>query len=155
MKRLLISIALLIFAVSGYSQESRSFTLQTTLTNVAAFTTNSTAAPAYYLYDAQSPVRIYLTGTGNAGTTNGVASGVFTVYFSTASGNGGQTNAFDTANLSNIKLSITNAWGANTITVSDWFVVEGARYLRVGRIENSFAGSVSNVGVGVGYKFGK
>lgn len=138
---------------AGYSQEPEAFSLQTTLTNIAATTTNSTAAPAKFLKQGESPVRIYLTATGNAGTTNGATAGVFTVKFSTASGQGiGVTNNFDTAHLSNIKLSISNQHlTSSTVTVSDWFVLDGAKYLRVGQIENTSPGSISNIAIRVGY----
>jgi hypothetical protein len=80
-------------------------------------------------------------------------SGVFTVKFSTASGQGTTvTNNYDTAALSNIKLSISNTINEGTVTVSDWFVINGAGYIRIGQIENSFLGPVSNITVKVGYR---
>jgi hypothetical protein len=152
MKKLLLSLFLVATSVV-HAGQSEAFNLQTSVTNIAGTTTNSTAAPGKFLFMGETPVRIYLSATGNAGTTNGAAAGVFTVKFSTASGSGtGVTNAFDTAKLSNIKLSISNSeLTSATITVSDWFVLSGAKYLRVGQIENSSPGTISNISVTVGY----
>jgi len=154
MKKLLIlALGLTAFGQVIQAQQPEAFSLETTVTNIAATTTNSTAAPAKFLYMGETPVRIYLTATGNAGTTNGAAAGSFTVKLSTASGSGTSvTNAFDTAHLSNIKLSISNSHlTSTTVTVSDWFVLSGAKYLRVGQIENTSPGSVSNIQIKVGY----
>lgn len=151
MKRLLFFL-LFILSVNGYSQEARSFTLTPNATTILAQTTNSTAGTIQFLYDAQSPIRIYVSATGSAATTNGA----LIVKLSTASGNGGQTNAFDTASLSNIKLVMSNGITSATIPIvqSDWFVSTGVRYIRVGQIENTYLGNVSNLTITVGYNFG-
>jgi hypothetical protein len=153
MKKLLLSLTLVALATIAYANAPEAFSLQTTVVNIAGNTTNSTAATAKYLNMGETPVRIYLTATGNAGTTNGAAAGAFTVKLSTASGQGtGVTNAFDTAHLSNIKLVISNSHlTSSTVTVSDWFVLSGAKYLRVGQIENTSPGTISNILIKVGY----
>jgi hypothetical protein len=151
MKRLLFALSLLL-TVNGYSQEARSFTLTPNSTTVATATTNTTAGTIQLLDHGESPLRIYVSATGTAATTNGA----LTIKFSTASGNGNQTNAFDTASLSNIKLVMSN--GINSVSTavvqSDWFVTSGARYIRVGQVENTYLGNVSNLTITVGYPFG-
>ena len=154
MKKLLIlALGLSLFSFQVNAEQAESFSLETSVTNIAGSTTNSTAAPAKFLYMGETPVRIYLTATGNAGTTNGATAGAFVVKLSTASGSGTSvTNAFDTAHLSNIKLVISNSHlTSSTVTVSDWFVLTGVKYLRVGQIENTSPGSISNIAIKVGY----
>lgn len=144
----LIGLLSLTFIFQSFGQRvdnNAAVNLGTTVTNIAASTTNSTAGAIIPIYS--SPIRLYLTGTGNAATTNGA----LTVYFSTASGHSYLTNNFDTARLSNIKLTISNSINGATVTVSDWFVVSGASYIRPGIIENTFLGSVSNIAINVGY----
>ena len=150
MKRLLFAF-LLLTACKGYSQEARSFVLAPNSATVAAGTTNTTAGTIQYLYDAQSTLRIYVSATGTAATTNGA----LTIKFSTASGNGNQTNSFDTAAFSNIKLVMSNGISSASVPVvqSDWFVSSGARYIRIGQVENTYLGNVSNLTVTVGYPF--
>lgn len=153
MKKLLL-LALSLFAINTVkANEPEAFSLQLSATNIAATTTNSTAAPAQFLRDGVSKVHIYLTATGNAGTTNGAAAGAFVVKLSTASGSGTSiTNAYDTARLSNVRLMISNSeLTSATVTVSDWFELSGIKYLRVGQIENTSPGSLSNINLKVGY----
>lgn len=127
-----------------------SMAMQTSVTNIAASTTNSTAGPVFYVYNPLSKVRIYLTADGIAATTNGL----LTVKFSTASGTESSTNAFDNASVSNIKLTATNIAANTSYTVSDWFELSGVRYLRVGQIENTQLGIVSNIAIRLSYESG-
>lgn len=123
----------------------------TAVTNLAASSTNTGSGAIISLNQSPSPVRIYLKAMGYAATTNGVSAvSNLVVKLSTASGSSYVTNDFDTANLSNIKLTMTSI-NSQTNLVSDWFVLGGAKYLRVGQIENNFLGSVSNLQVIIGY----
>lgn len=119
-------------------------------TTVAASTTNTTAGTAFQLPTGKSPCRIYLTASGIGASTNGS----LIVKLSTATGSGyggtGVTNAFDTAAQSNIKLTMSTL-GNTTNTVSDWFQISGVKYIRVGSIENTFVGAVSNLDVTISY----
>lgn len=116
------------------------------VTNMAANTTNSTVGLPYSLYRGQEPVRLWVTANGTAATTNGS----LIVRFSTASGDSSTTNAFDTASYSLIYLTLPTL-GTSTNTISDWFQLTGARYIRISSVENNFAGAVSNVTVRIGY----
>jgi len=149
MKRFLIAVVCLVglLVQDVKAQSSEAFRLATTVTNMAANTTNTTASTVKLLSDGNEWVRVYLTATGYAATTNGA----LTAKLITASGSGTTTNAYDSAALSNIKLVISNSINGSTITVSDRFNLSGAKYLAVGQIENSFAGSVSNISIQVGY----
>lgn len=154
MKKLL-AIFLSLTCVSAFAQqrEPNYRGMGTAVTNVAASTTNLTAGEIIQLADGQSPVRFWLKAEGNAASTN--AGGIsttngLTVYISTASGNLGTTNSFDTALLSNVKLQIKDL-GSQTNVVSDWVVLQGARFIRVGAIRNELLGSVSNISVVYGY----
>jgi hypothetical protein len=155
MNKLVLSLASLLFALNAFGQyrEPSYKNVGTGVTNLAASVTNSVAGEIIQLNDSPSPVRIWLKAEGNLGTTN--AGGITTtngliVYFSTASGNLSTTNTFDTALLSNIKLQIKELQ-STTNTVSDWFELRGARYIKVGAIRNEFIGSVTNVQVIIGY----
>jgi hypothetical protein len=43
---------------------------------------------------------------------------------------------------------------STAVVQSDWFVTSGARYIRVGQVENTYLGNVSNLTITVGYPFG-
>lgn len=148
MKRIFLGLALLSLVSIGNAQTAADyFSLQTSVTNIAAQSTNTTAGPIKFFYAGESPLRIWLSANGNtANSANGL-----TVKLSTASGNDTTTNNFDSASLSYIRLSLTNALGATSTTVSDRFILSGARYIRVGQIENAYAGAVSNITINVGY----
>jgi hypothetical protein len=148
MNKFILCLCSFLIAANVQAQvQPQSFTLTPAVTGLAANNTNSSAGTAKMLYVGESPVRIYLTATGAAATTNGS----LIVKFSTASGlNYSTTNSYDTASESNIKLTMSTL-GNNTVTVSDWFVLSGAKYLRVGQIENNFAGAVTNLVINVGY----
>lgn len=157
MKKYLFSLFLgLTLSLNAYADGAGGYdpvaqNMGTAVTNVAASTTNSANGTIIALPTSPSAVRIWLTAGGNAGTTNGSSSvSNLVVKISTASGTLLSTNAFDTANNSNIKLTLP-VNGAVTNTVSDWFLLTGARYIRVGQIENNTLGSVSNIQVIVGY----
>lgn len=113
---------------------------------VLATSTNSTEGTGVEFYTGPSSATIYVSATGTAATTNGF----LRIFFSTASGVSGITNAYDTPVYSNIKLSFTNDIGASTVTLSDWFNVSGRRYIKIGRVENTFKGNFSNFTVRVG-----
>lgn len=129
--------------------------------DTAAGTTNATAGNPFFFYAGQSPVRIWASFTGTPATTNGS----FTVKFSTASGlhsppGASITNEFDTAASSAIKLVATTMNGATvgagtTNTISDWFQVGGAGWIRLGQVENTFLGPVSNLTITIGYTQGQ
>jgi len=145
MKRFLIAVLCLVVGIAS-AQGPESFSLTPSVTSLAANSTNSTAGTVKKLADGENNVRIYLTATGGAATTNGT----LVVKFITASGSGDTTNTFDTASLSEIKLTMSSL-GANTYTISDRFVLSGAKYIKVGQIENTFAGAASNFVITVGY----
>ncbi len=109
-------------------------------------TANGTVTPVQQMNEVGA-VRVYLTASGIAASTNGS----LIVKISTACGTDSQTNAFDTADASTIKLTMSSL-GAVTNTVSDWFQLSGVRYLRIGQIENTFGGVVSNIAVNISYQ---
>jgi hypothetical protein len=138
--------------LSTFAQNSPSYiNLGTTVTNIAASTTNTTAGNIIVLPPNLSAARVYVKAEGNAATTNAGASTVsnLVVHLSTASGSG-TTNVFDTGILSNAKITVP-ALGSSTNVMSDWFQLSGVRYIRVGAIENNNIGSVSNLQVIISY----
>ena len=122
------------------------FTITPAVTTVSANSTNTTAGTTLLIANPIEKGRLYVSASGIAATTNGL----LTIYFSTASGNVGTTNTFDDASTSLIKLSMTNI-GANTMGVSDWFELSGVKYIRVGRIENTQFGVVSNISINLSH----
>jgi hypothetical protein len=153
MKKLLLLLSCLL-SLSAYATENDPVfvNLGTSVTNIAASTTNTTAGPIFTLPLSPSQVRFYVTAQGNAATTNAGAATVsnLVVFISTACGNEVTTNNFDTAQLSNIKITVPNL-GSATNTASDWMVMSGVKYLRVGAIQNNNLGSVSNLQVILSY----
>lgn len=141
-------LGLLILGASSLSAQTtpEAFNLTPAVTTLVLTSTNTAAGTTLKLHEGKRNVRMYLTANGIAATTNGS----LIVKFSTASGSGTTTNSFDTASLSNIKLTMSTLAGA-TNTVSDVFDLTGARYIRVGQIENTFQGIVSNITISVGY----
>jgi hypothetical protein len=149
MKRFLFCLLFFVCSLTLKGQvQPESFALTPAVTTLAGASTNSAAGTAVMLYDGKANVRIYLTANGIASTTNGS----LIVKFSTASGTGyNTTNNYDTASLSNIKLTMSTLAGA-TNTISDQFDLSGVKYIRVGQIENTFTGPVSNIVIRVGYQ---
>lgn len=137
MKQFLFTLALIAWATTLPAGEVITQSLTPAVTTVAANSTNTTAGTTYLFDQAQSPVRIYVGFRGYVSTTNGQ----FKVYFDTAS----DTNYWDTSALSGVTISVTNSVGASTNVVSDWFESAGMKYIRVGRMENTFSGPVSNI----------
>lgn len=148
MKKYLFLFALALLGTSLLTADDRStfFVLTPNSTTVTASSTNSTEGTGVEFYTGAGSATIYVTAEGTAATTNGF----LRVFFSTASGVSGTTNNYDTPLYSNIKVSFTNDIGANTVTLSDWFNVSGRRYIKIGRVENTFKGNVSNLTVRVG-----
>lgn len=144
MKKLLLALALCLVG-SLQAQETIVYNLDTSVTNnFVSATTNSTPATVEIINNPKDTIRIYVTASGLASTTNGS----FIIKFSTSTGTSSVTNEFDTASLSNIKITMSSL-GLTTNTVSDWFQVRGVRYIRVGSMENTFLGPVSNITVRV------
>lgn len=144
----LIVAVLMLWSSMSRSEDLTSYTkrLATAVTNIVANSTNQTAGTTFQLYNAvRTPIRLYVTGEGNSATTNGN----LIIKFSTAAGTPNSTNTFDTAALSNIKLTLSATGSTNT--VSDWFTIGGGYYLRVGQIENTSNGSFSNIVVRAGF----
>lgn len=110
---------------------------------VAATATNSTPGTVLGLIMSQRPVRIWVSASGTPATTNGI----FIVKFQTST----STNSpavWDTAATSYIKLSMTNMLSSvATNVVSDWFEFSGVKYVRIGQMENTHKGPVSNITV--------
>jgi hypothetical protein len=153
MNKLLFVLFAFLLPISGFSQYQEPVykTLATPVSTLAANSTNTTAGTIVVLPTSPTPVRIWLTASGIAATTNGVtAVSNLVVRLSTASGSVIATNTFDTASLSNLRLTIPTL-GASTNTVSDYFELRGARYVRVGQIENNFQGAVSNLALIIAY----
>lgn len=151
-KALLFLIPLVIVSVTLAQNPEPAFVyMQTAVSNIAASATSSNAGPIIVLQGSPAPIRVWLTASGVAATTNGLtASSNLVVRLSTASGGPNTTNAFDNPFLVNTKISLT-AIGSLTNTQSDYFELRGARYLRVGAIENNYLGAVSNIQVIVGF----
>ena len=151
MKRFLFLGLCLVFVGAALADSVIFKSITPGVAQINAATTNNTAGTTYYFAQPQGAVRLYLTADGAAGTT----SGALTVKFSTASGLEATTNNFDSAQLSQIVLTINaDASTTNTVTVSDWFNMTGVRYLRVGRIENTSGAAWSNITVRIGYPSG-
>lgn len=148
MKHKFLWLALLAVCTICYADQTTLFVpISPAVTSLAATSTNTTDGTALQVPSGGAPVRLYLTASGIAATTNGT----FTVYFRTASGNGYTTNSFDTSSSSYIRLQFTTL-GGSTNTVSDWFQLTGVRYIKVGRMENTFQGAVSNISLNLSYQ---
>ena len=117
--------------------------LTTTVTNLAASSTSTNAATQKELFQNPKTFRLYLKAEGVGASTNGS----LTAYVSTSF----DSNNWDTASLSFIKVTMSSL-GSATNQVSDWFTTDNIRYIRVGRIENTFVGPVSNVTVHIAYE---
>jgi hypothetical protein len=151
----LVSVVLLCLGTFLVKAETGYDVINVAVTNIAASSTNTTAGQIYKFWQPVDAIRLYVSVLGTAATTNATAgSGAFTVKLSTASGNDFTTNNFDTADWSNIKVSITNNITSPTVTrtVHDWFDTRGVKYIRVGQVENQLLGVVSNVSVTIGYE---
>lgn len=146
MKYFLSFLLALTFCVSANAQSGESFALTPAVTLLTGAATNSTAGTVKQLSQGENKVTIYLTASGVGATTNGS----LVVKFSTASGSGAVTNNFTTASLSDVKLTMSSI-GNTTNTISDWFELPGVKYIRVGQIENTFVGAVSNISIRVAY----
>lgn len=140
----LVCPLLFVWGESTYSQS-----ISTAVTNIVANSTNTGNGSTFLIYSPKVNVRLFLTANGVAATTNGS----LVVKFSTGDGDEGTTNQFDTAQNSNIKLTMSSL-GGSTNVVSDWFVLSGVRYIRVGQIENTFNGACSNIVVRISYPTG-
>lgn len=130
-------IILAIFAMSVaavLAETVHCISLTPAATSVNASTTNSTAGTAADIPGGCGAITLYATATGVAGTANGD----LVIKFQISSDGTTWTDAAT----SPIKLTI-DTLGATNITVSDWFVVEGAKQIRVGQMENTFTGAVS------------
>lgn len=152
MKRLLFGIlSLFLLSAAHAIEEPVAIFLGTSATNLAGNSTNSTGGQIIAIPTSPTPIRIWAYAEGNAGTTNGISSvSNLVVKLSTASGTFNSTNKFDTAAYSNVKIELTPLVGASN-TFSSWFELRGARYLRVGQIENNYVGAVSNLQIIVGF----
>lgn len=144
----------LTFTSSLFAQQERDQVFQVlnvAITNMTGSTTNTTPGLIFNNYQDNVPFRIWVKAEGNAGTTNTASStSNLVVHISTASGSQFVTNSFDTGILSPIKLTVPRLQTATNV-VSDYFELRGARYFRVGAIENNYVGTVSNIQVIVGY----
>lgn len=109
-------------------------------TTLATSTTDSTAGDAVTFDGPVDRVTVYVTAKGVAGTTNG--SFVATILFSP------DNSTWETSAVSSKTVTISTL-GATTQTASAWFMVPGARYVKVGQIANTFGGAVSNIAVNV------
>lgn len=138
MRRIVFCGIAILYVGALFAGEIWHTTLTPAVTTVAASSTNSTAGTSQELLFAQRPCRIWVTASGVAATTNGS----LVVKFSTAA----STNQWDTANLSEVKVTMSSL-GATTNTYSTWFETAGIRYIRVGQIENTFVGVVSNIAI--------
>lgn len=142
---------LLALHVQAEGNPAESFTLTPSVTTVAASATNTTAGTIKILNGGETPVRIWVSASGIGASTNGVSAvSNLVVKLSVASGSSGVTNAFDTAAFSNVKVTLP-VTGVTTNVQSDWFVLSGCRYIRIGQIENNTLGVVSNISVTIGY----
>lgn len=116
--------------------------LQTAVTNLTASVTNSTAGTAFTLDQAQRPARLYFTAYGTAATTNGSAIVKLSTSF--------DGTTYDTAAASSVKVTMSTI-GVSTNTVSDWFELSGVKSVRVGQIENTHLGPISNLQVHISW----
>ena len=154
MKNLLIGVFSLILLNISHAVDTEgpvAINMGTSITNITASSTNSTGGTIIAIPTSPVPVRIWAYAEGNAGTTNGVSAvSNLIIRISTASGALTSTNRFDTGKYSPIKLTLTPL-ATSSNTFSDWFEVRGARYIRVGSIENNYVGTVSNLQVIIGF----
>lgn len=119
----------------------RVWTLTPAVTVMSANSTNTTAGTTFEIAVPVDQAHLWVRATGVAATTNGT----FVVKFQTAA----DTNYWNDAVTSNMKLTLSTV-GTTTNFMSDWFVFSGVKYIRVGRIENTMAGAVSNIAVRLG-----
>lgn len=107
------------------------------VTAIAANTTNTTAGTTLDLGpNPPHTIHLFLRATGTAASTNGTLVTKYEVSYDGSTWTQGRD--------SNLFLTMSTL-GAATNHIDDWFVLAGARYLRVGRIENTFAGPCSNL----------
>lgn len=116
------------------------------VTSLAATSTNSTAGTIYNMIQGPGAppdtIRLYAQSSGTAATTNGN----LIVKFSLSTD--GVT--FDDAPTSLVKLTLP-ATGTSTNQISDWFQISGARYIRVGQIENTSAGTSTPIAIRISF----
>lgn len=105
-------------------------------TNYLAQATNNTKGAAIPLPGLINGVFLTVKASGGAATTNGTA----TWYFEVSPDNGSN---FTSAAQSYIKLSTTSIGNTN-VTITDWFNLAGYNKIRLGRVETSFLGGISN-----------
>ena len=138
MKKLLFLI-LLFFSFCVFALDVKlNSTLAPGVTNVVASSTNTTTGTALTFDNDQVPKygRFWMTANGVAATTNGTLK----AYIITSP----DGTTYDTGSLSPIYLSMSTI-GTSTNTVSDWFPLYGVKSLKIGRIENTHLGAVSNI----------
>jgi hypothetical protein len=135
-KILLISILCMAYSFA-WSETMWDKALTPAAVNLVASTNNTTAGTAVELPGGVGRFGLWVTATGYAATTNGSLIVSFSIY------NG--TTWTDAAN-GNIKLTFSTL-GAATSTRFDWFEIPGATQIRVGGLNNSFVGNVSNISV--------
>ena len=137
MKKYLILSILILAGAIAWSETMWDKALTPAVTALVASTNNTTAGTACTLPGGVGRYGLWVTATGYAATTNGSLIVSFSIY------NG--TTWTDAAN-GNIKLTFSTL-GANTSTRFDWFEIPGATQIRVGGLNNSFVGNVSNIAV--------
>lgn len=113
---------------------------------VANNSTNTTAQTALDFTTGGYPVmglaRVSFTFTGAAGSTNGT----ITVFLSESI----DGSTYSEADQSNLKITLTPN-GTNSVTRSERFDLSGVKKLRVGRVENSSDGSITNIATKITY----
>lgn len=151
MKKIL-SLIVFLLAICLHAQTYYITTdLTPAVTSIAANSTNTTAGTAYNftVENKARTGRMFLSCTAPSVQTNGA----LTVYFTTSFDRSG-TNTFDTATLSNLKLSLTSL-STNASQVSDWFYLGGVSSIRIDRIENTFGVACSNIVVKANFRTDK
>lgn len=145
MKTKLCILTLIIIAGLAWAGTIGTVSL-TSPSTVANNSTNTTAQTEIDFTTGGYPVmglaRISLTFTGAAGSTNGT----ITIFFSESV----DGTTFSAADQSNMKITITPN-GAAAVTRSERFDLSGVKKLRVGRVENSSDGSITNIATKLTY----
>jgi|SRR3990172_2215108 len=145
MKTKLIALSLLLVGCIAWAGTIGTVTLTSPAT-VAASSTNSTAQTATDFTTGGYPImgltRVSFTFTGAAGSTNGTV----TVFLSESS----DGTRYSEADQSNMKITITPN-GTNSVTRTERFDLSGVKKIRVGRVENTSGGDITNIVTSITY----
>jgi hypothetical protein len=138
MKHYLILSVLCIACAIAWAETMWDKALTLNAVTIAANTTNANAGTAQDIPGGVTKLGLWVTAKGGADATGGTG---LTVKFSIYNG-----TTWTDAATSPIKVTISTLGNA-TKTQFDWVMVPGATQIRVGQVENTFGGALSNLAV--------